>query len=71
MVDLPAGVDPKSMVCEFWRHGQCTKGFKCKYAHDLSVEKKVGVDTRLQHLGIYMYRELPPLVTRDSPSMLQ
>lgn len=37
---VPAGVDPKSVVCEFYRHGQCTKGFKCKYSHDLSVERK-------------------------------
>lgn len=37
---LPLGVDPKSVVCEHWRHGQCTKGFKCKYSHDLSVERK-------------------------------
>eukprot|EP00884_Botryococcus_braunii_P022138 jgi/Botrbrau1/8608/Bobra.0196s0008.1 len=37
---LPVGVDPKSVVCEHWRHGQCTKGFKCKYSHDLSVERK-------------------------------
>lgn len=22
------------------RHGQCTKGFKCKYSHDLGVERK-------------------------------
>lgn len=28
------------MVCEFFRHGQCTKGFKCKYSHDLNVERK-------------------------------
>jgi hypothetical protein len=34
------GVDPKSVVCEFFRHGQCAKGFKCKYSHDLSVERK-------------------------------
>ena len=34
------GVDPKSVVCEFFRHGQCTKGFKCKYSHDLAVERK-------------------------------
>jgi hypothetical protein len=27
-------------LCEFFRHGQCTKGFKCKYSHDLSVERK-------------------------------
>ncbi len=37
---LVAGVDPKSVVCEFFRHNQCTKGFKCKYSHDLNVEKK-------------------------------
>ncbi len=35
-----AGVDPKSIVCEFFRHGQCTKGNKCKFSHDLSVERK-------------------------------
>lgn len=35
-----SGVDPKSIVCEFFRHGQCAKGFKCKYSHDLSVERK-------------------------------
>eukprot|EP00850_Spirogloea_muscicola_P004933 SM000022S07147 [mRNA] locus=s22:235633:238596:+ [translate_table: standard] len=37
---VPAGVDPKSIVCEFFRRGQCTKGFKCKFSHDLSVERK-------------------------------
>lgn len=37
---VPAGVDPKSVLCEFFRHGQCTKGFKCKYSHDLNVERK-------------------------------
>jgi len=36
------GVDPKSIVCEFFRHGKCTKGFKCKFAHDLAVERKGG-----------------------------
>ncbi|KAG6551266.1 hypothetical protein Mapa_007192 [Marchantia paleacea] len=37
---VPLGVDPKSVVCEFFRHGQCAKGFKCKYSHDLGVERK-------------------------------
>ncbi|XP_024524224.1 zinc finger CCCH domain-containing protein 11 isoform X2 [Selaginella moellendorffii] len=35
-----SGVDPKSVVCEFFRRGQCAKGFKCKYSHDLNVERK-------------------------------
>lgn len=37
---VPLGVDPKSIVCEFYRRGQCTKGFKCKFSHDLNVERK-------------------------------
>lgn len=37
-----AGVDPKSILCEFFRHGQCAKGFKCKFSHDLNVERKGG-----------------------------
>ncbi len=34
------GVDPKSIVCEHFRAGKCAKGFKCKYSHDLDVERK-------------------------------
>lgn len=34
------GVDPKSVVCEAFRHGQCAKGFKCKFSHDLNVSRK-------------------------------
>ena len=37
---LSPGVDPKSIVCEYYRRGQCVKGFKCKFSHDLSVERK-------------------------------
>uniref|UniRef100_UPI0024DE7DBE hypothetical protein n=1 Tax=Klebsiella pneumoniae TaxID=573 RepID=UPI0024DE7DBE len=33
-------VDPKSVLCEYFKHGQCTKGFKCKYSHDLNVANK-------------------------------
>ena len=39
---VSAGVDPKSIVCEYFRAGQCTKGFKCKFSHDLAVERKGG-----------------------------
>lgn len=34
------GVDPKSVVCAFYKQGQCTKGDKCKFSHDLSLERK-------------------------------
>ncbi len=30
------------MLCEYFRQGKCTKGFKCKYSHDLDVERKGG-----------------------------
>jgi len=34
------GVDPKSVVCLFFKQGQCTKGDKCKFSHDLAVARK-------------------------------
>ncbi|XP_014207439.1 zinc finger CCCH domain-containing protein 15 homolog [Copidosoma floridanum] len=34
------GTDPKSVVCAFFKQGQCTKGDKCKFSHDLTVERK-------------------------------
>ncbi|XP_062165746.1 LOW QUALITY PROTEIN: zinc finger CCCH domain-containing protein 11-like [Alnus glutinosa] len=37
---VPLGVDPKSMLCEFYKVGQCAKGFKCKFSHDLNVQRK-------------------------------
>lgn len=37
---VPFGVDPKTVVCQFWKKGVCEKGKKCKFAHDLSVERK-------------------------------
>lgn len=37
---IDKGTDPKSVVCAFFKQGQCTKGDKCKFSHDLSVERK-------------------------------
>ena len=37
---VPFGVDPKTVVCQFWKKGNCEKGKKCKFAHDLAVERK-------------------------------
>lgn len=34
------GTDPKSVVCAFFKQGQCTKGDRCKFSHDLSIERK-------------------------------
>ena len=34
------GVDPKTVVCVFYKQGNCEKGKKCKFSHDLSVDRK-------------------------------
>lgn len=37
---VAAGVDPKSVVCNFFKQGLCQKGTRCKFSHDLSIERK-------------------------------
>lgn len=37
---VPFGVDPKTVVCIFHKKGNCEKGRKCKFSHDLAVERK-------------------------------
>jgi len=34
------GVDPKSIVCQFFKSGSCAKGAKCKFSHDIAVARK-------------------------------
>ncbi|CAB3408994.1 unnamed protein product [Caenorhabditis bovis] len=33
-------VDPKSILCVFFKQGLCGKGAKCKFSHDLAVAQK-------------------------------
>lgn len=37
---VPFGVDPKTVVCIFYKKGNCEKGKKCKFSHDLEIERK-------------------------------
>lgn len=37
---LSAGADPKSVVCAFFKQGLCGKGDKCKFSHDLALDRK-------------------------------
>ncbi|KAL1583483.1 hypothetical protein WHR41_07586 [Cladosporium halotolerans] len=37
---VPFGVDPKTVLCQFFKKGHCEKGKKCKFSHDLDVERK-------------------------------
>ena len=37
---VPFGVDPKTILCQYFKNGACTKGKNCKFSHDLNVERK-------------------------------
>jgi hypothetical protein len=37
---VPFGVDPKTVLCQFFKAGQCDKGRKCKFSHDLEIGRK-------------------------------
>lgn len=38
---VPFGVDPKTVLCAFYKAGNCEKGNKCKFSHDVNVGRKV------------------------------
>jgi len=37
---VPFGVDPKTVLCQFFKNGHCDKGRKCKFSHDLDIGRK-------------------------------
>jgi hypothetical protein len=37
---VPFGVDPKTVLCVFYKQGNCEKGRKCKFSHDLEIGRK-------------------------------
>jgi hypothetical protein len=37
---VPFGVDPKTVLCQFFKKGACEKGKKCKFSHDPDIERK-------------------------------
>jgi len=51
-------------LCEFFKAGQCQKGFKCKFSHDLNVQRKgekidIYTDKRDAGIGPNMIRLSP------------
>ncbi|KAI8834924.1 hypothetical protein BJ741DRAFT_608649 [Chytriomyces cf. hyalinus JEL632] len=41
MQKVPFGVDPKTIVCQYFKAGTCQKGSKCKFSHNLDLDRKV------------------------------
>ncbi|ACO63791.1 predicted protein [Micromonas commoda] len=40
--EVPEGVDPKTILCEYFRYGCCAKtAEKCKFSHDLDIGQKI------------------------------
>uniref|UniRef100_A0A5K3FF21 Zinc finger CCCH domain-containing protein 15 homolog n=1 Tax=Mesocestoides corti TaxID=53468 RepID=A0A5K3FF21_MESCO len=37
---ISKGADPKSVLCIFFKQGTCTKGDRCKFSHDMNIERK-------------------------------
>ncbi|EEB90926.1 hypothetical protein MPER_10804, partial [Moniliophthora perniciosa FA553] len=38
---VPFGADPKTVLCAYFKAGQCDKGSKCKFSHDVDIGRKV------------------------------
>ncbi len=38
---VKAGVDPKTVLCAMFKIGNCNKGARCKFSHDLNIGRKV------------------------------
>jgi hypothetical protein len=34
-------VDPKTILCVYYKAGHCDKGNKCKFSHDMNINRKV------------------------------
>lgn len=37
---VPFGVDPKTILCQFFKKGHCDKGKRCKFSHDLDAGRR-------------------------------
>ena len=41
---VPEGVDPKTIMCEFFKKGRCAKEWKCKFSHERGGRKDKQLD---------------------------
>lgn len=77
MVTLDPGVDPKTIVCEFFKKGMCKKGKRCKFSHDFSKtreKEKINLyaDSRSeQGMENWDQKQLEEAVTKASTTRTQ
>lgn len=55
---MPFGVDPKTILCAYFKAGFCERGAKCKFSHDKDVERKVEkrnlYEDKRDETGVYL-----------------
>lgn len=76
MQKVPFGVDPKTVLCQFYKQGHCEKGKKCKFSHNLDVErrgekKSLYTDTREEEEGEGDEKKKDDMVDWDEEKLRQ
>ncbi|VDO06034.1 unnamed protein product [Rodentolepis nana] len=65
---LSKGADPKSVLCIFFKQGTCTKGDKCKFSHDLNIERKTEkrnlYENEINEMDEWNQEELEDVITK-------
>lgn len=52
--EVPEGVDPKTILCEYFKHGCCAKtAEKCRFSHKMDVVTRKGGDDATAKRNIY------------------
>ena len=67
---VPFGVDPKTVLCMFFKKGHCEKGRKCKFSHDLDIERKGPEPVHQacpQAAGRVLAEDYGNTISKDSP----
>ncbi|GAB5365167.1 hypothetical protein AAMO2058_001033800 [Amorphochlora amoebiformis] len=59
--EVPPGVSPKSVLCEYFRVNLCLRGSKCKYGHDKSLMRAAKYDVAKHKSRFNLEKEIGDL----------
>lgn len=66
---VPAGVDPKSLLCQLFKKGECNRGDKCKFSHDMNVERRTPkIDLYSDQRTVNAEKKVPEVSGSEKPS---